>query len=99
MVQINLKSLGKLMSVIFLGTFLTLLSSGSPIAAPKGWPSRTTIGGGPMQGTYYVLAAGWSTLLNKKLKISSSVESTAGSAVNASRMTAFSSPFPESQTE
>jgi len=83
MVQINLKSLGKLMSVIFLGTFLTLLSSGSPIAAPKGWPSRTTIGGGPMQGTYYVLAAGWSSLLNKKLKISSSVESTAGSSVNA----------------
>jgi len=74
--------------VVGLTLALCLASSGWAEAARKGWPKRVTIGGGPIQGTYYVLAAGWSSMLNKVLKINSSVESTAGNVPNAKLMSA-----------
>jgi uncharacterized protein len=52
-------------------------------AARDGWPNRITVGGGPLEGTIQFLSLGWSSLMNKKLELNASVESTAGASVNA----------------
>ena len=62
-----------------LGALLSAPAEG----ARKDWPKRITIGGGPLQGTIQFQALGWSSVLNKVLKLNSSVESTAGATVNA----------------
>ena len=62
---------------------LGVLYSAPAEGARKDWPKRITIGGGPLQGTIQFQALGWSSVLNKALKLHSSVESTAGATVNA----------------
>ena len=88
MLKLRRQKRSRLLIITGFALVLCLMPWSATEGARKGWPSRVTIGGGPLQGTYYVLAAGWSSMLNKVLKINSSVESTAGNVPNAKLMSA-----------
>ncbi|MCY3940989.1 MAG: TAXI family TRAP transporter solute-binding subunit, partial [Gammaproteobacteria bacterium] len=77
------KQMKPLVFAIIAAFALGALCSAPAEGARKDWPKRITIGGGPLQGTIQFQALGWSSVLNKVLKLNSSVESTAGATVNA----------------
>jgi uncharacterized protein len=68
-----------------LAVFLLILSLSSLASAQerKNWPTRgVTLGAAPVGGVYYIWSGGPAKILNEKLKIPTSVESTGGPVHN-----------------